>query len=222
MISMIAILGLIIHLLGLINSKMLVKIMMNKPSGYLRLFRYITPQRSYDISTIIGALICCSINFQELLSEILKYKSIFSFLFSGLLGTLLPLVIWKIKNRRVIYNGKQSINIDAMFFLPFTAVAEEVIWRFFLPSLLLSFWDSIFAIFLSSIGFVLFHIPFGGMKSIFYMSLFTILAASLYLFFGILSSIIFHIFHNLTIQFFSPLRKNKFNKKTPTLSQTDW
>lgn len=224
MISIVVVLGILIHLLGPFNSKMIVKIMKDKPSVYQRLFRYITPQRSYDISTIIGALICSSVFFQELLSEISNDQNIYGILFFCLSGALLPLVIWKIKNRVVVFNGKHSVNIDSMFFLPLTALSEELIWRFFLPSLLLiNIGDSItLSILISSIGFIILHIPLGGFKSIVYMSLFTIFAVLSYLTFGIIASVAFHISHNLVIQFFRPLRVKTFNTKAPTLSETEW
>ncbi|ENQ3077422.1 CPBP family intramembrane glutamic endopeptidase [Bacillus sp. WLY-B-L8] len=197
--------------------------MNDKPSVHRKFFKYITPQRSYDITTITAALICCSVIFRELFSDISNDNNIYGILFFCLLGALFPLVIWKIKKRVVVFNGKHSINIDSLVFLPLAALSEEVIWRFCLPFLLLYLLDSLtLSILISSIGFIILHLPLGGFKSIAYMSLFTILVVLSFLAFGILASIAFHITHNLAIQFFRPVRKKTFKTKNPTLSQTEW
>ncbi|WP_179865881.1 CPBP family intramembrane glutamic endopeptidase [Bacillus wiedmannii] len=197
--------------------------MNDKPSVHRKIFKYITPQRSYDITTIIAALICCSVIFRELISNFSNDNNIYGILFFGLFGALFPLVIWKIKKRVVVFNGKHSINIDSLVFLPLAALSEEVIWRFCLPFLLIDLLDSFtISILISSIGFIILHLPLGGFKSIAYMSLFTILVVLSFLAFGILASIAFHITHNLAIQFFRPVRKKTFKTKTPTLSQTEW
>lgn len=223
MILIVSALGILIHFLGPFNSKMIVKIMNDKPSVHRKFFKYITPQRSYDITTITAALICCSVIFRELFSDISNDNNIYGILFFCLLGALFPLVIWKIKKRVVVFNGKHSINIDSLVFLPLAALSEEVIWRFCLPFLLLYLLDSLtLSILISSIGFIILHLPLGGFKSIAYMSLFTILVVLSFLAFGILASIAFHITHNLAIQFFRPVRKKTFKTKNPTLSQTEW
>ncbi len=223
MISMIAALGILIHFLGPLSSKMVVKIMRDKSTANRRLTTYITPQRSYDGLTIIGASICCGALSQELFVEVSNSKNVFGILFFFLLGVLLPSVLWKIKNKVIVFKGRYAVNVDSIVFLPLTALSEEVIWRFILPALLMNLWESIaISICVSSIGFILLHIPLGGAKSTAYMSLFTLITVISYFAFGILAAIAFHISHNLFIHFFHPLKVKEFKTKPPVLSETDW
>ncbi|MBR0638653.1 CPBP family intramembrane metalloprotease [Bacillus safensis] len=203
---------------------MVIKIKRDKPISDRKLITYITPQRSYDGFTIIGASICCGAFSQELLAEISHKQNVYGILFFFLLGILLPSVIWKLKNKVVAFRGRYVVNVDSIFFLPLTALSEELIWRFFLPLLLITnFVESAAVSFcISSIGFILLHIPIGGVKSIAYMSLFTLITVISYLTFGILAAIAFHISHNLFIHFFQPLKIKNFKTKPPVLSETDW
>ncbi|MFF2414668.1 MULTISPECIES: CPBP family intramembrane glutamic endopeptidase [Bacillus] len=221
---MVAALGILIHFLGPLSSKMVIKIKRDKPISDRKLITYITPQRSYDGFTIIGASICCGAFSQELLAEISHKQNVYGILFFFLLGILLPSVIWKLKNKVVAFRGRYVVNVDSIFFLPLTALSEELIWRFFLPLLLITnFVESAAVSFcISSIGFILLHIPIGGVKSIAYMSLFTLITVISYLTFGILAAIAFHISHNLFIHFFQPLKIKNFKTKPPVLSETDW
>lgn len=184
---------------------MVIKIKRDKPISERKLVTYITPQRSYDGFTIIGASICCGAFSHELLAEISHKQNVYGILFFFLLGILLPSVIWKLKKKVVAFRGRYVVNVDSIFFLPLTALSEELIWRFFLPLLLLTnFVESAAVSFcISSIGFILLHIPIGGVKSIAYMSLFTLITVISYLTFGILAAIAFHISHNLFIHFFN-------------------
>lgn len=224
MISMVAALGILIHFLGPLSSKMVIKIKRDKPISDRKLITYITPQRSYDGFTIIGASICCGAFSQELLVEISNNKNVYGVLFFFLLGVLLPSFLWKLKNKVVAFRGRYVVNVDSIIFLPLTALSEELIWRFFLPLLLLtnSVESVAVSICISSIGFILLHIPIGGVKSIAYMSLFTLITVISYLTFGILAAIAFHISHNLFIHFFQPLKIKNFKTKPPVLSETDW
>ncbi|CAM5407299.1 hypothetical protein BSAF29S_03808 [Bacillus safensis subsp. safensis] len=138
MISMVAALGILLHFLGPLSSKMVIKIKRDKPISDRKLITYITPQRSYDGFTIIGASICCGAFSQELLVEISNNKNVYGILFFFLLGVLLPSVLWKLKNKVVAFRGRYAVNVDSIFFLPLTALSEELIWRFFLPLLLLT------------------------------------------------------------------------------------
>ncbi|WP_186319781.1 CPBP family intramembrane glutamic endopeptidase [Bacillus sp. WP8] len=221
---MVAALGILIHFLGPLSSKMVIKIKRDKPISVRKFITYITPQRSYDGFTIIGASICCGAFSQELLAEISHKQNVYGILFFFLLGILLPSVIWKLKNKVVAFRGRYVVNVDSIFFLPLTALSEELIWRFFLPLLLLTnFVESAAVSFcISSIGFILLHIPIGGVKSIAYMSLFTLITVISYLTFGILAAIAFHISHNLFIHFFQPRKIKNFKTKPPVLSETDW
>ncbi|WP_052196521.1 MULTISPECIES: CPBP family intramembrane glutamic endopeptidase [Bacillus] len=221
---MVAALGILIHFLGPLSSKMVIKIKRDKPISVRKFITYITPQRSYDGFTIIGASICCGAFSQELLAEISHKQNVYGILFFFLLGILLPSVIWKLKKKVVAFRGRYVVNVDSIFFLPLTALSEELIWRFFLPLLLLTnFVESAAVSFcISSIGFILLHIPIGGVKSIAYMSLFTLITVISYLTFGILAAIAFHISHNLFIHFFQPRKIKNFKTKPPVLSETDW
>ncbi|KIL20974.1 hypothetical protein B4134_1735 [Bacillus safensis] len=224
MISMVAALGILLHFLGPLSSKMVIKIKRDKPISDRKLITYITPQRSYDGFTIIGASICCGAFSQELLVEMSNNKNVYGILSFFLLGVLLPSVLWKLKNKVVAFRGRYAVNVDSIFFLPLTALSEELIWRFFLPLLLLtnSVESVAVSICISSIGFILLHIPIGGVKSIAYMSLFTFITVISYLTFGILAAIAFHISHNLFIHFFQPFKIKNFKTKPPVLSETDW
>jgi hypothetical protein len=224
MILIVTFLGILIHFLGPFHSKMIVKIMHKNPGAYRKLFKYITPQRSYDITTIVAAFICCSVIFQELFLDIKNGNNVYGILFFGLLGIIFPVAIWKIKKRQVLFNGNESLNIDSLIFLPLTALSEELIWRFCVPSLLLMYLsDSLtLSILVSSIGFVILHLPLGGFKSIAYISLFTTFAVLSFLNFGILAAIAFHITHNLVIQFFRPVKQKTFTMKNPTVSESEW
>lgn len=221
---MIAALGILIHFLGPLSSKMVVKIMRAKSTPDRRLTTYITPQRSYDGLTIVGASICCGAFSQELFVEFSNSKNVFGILFFFLLGVLLPSVLWKVKNKVIVFKGRYVVNVDSIVFLPLTALSEELIWRFVLPVLLLTnFWESVaVSICISSIGFVLLHIPLGSAKSTAYMSLFTLITVISYFAFGILAAIAFHVSHNLFIHFFHPLKVKEFKTKPPVLSETDW
>ncbi|MGE6525822.1 CPBP family intramembrane glutamic endopeptidase [Bacillus safensis] len=221
---MVAALGILIHFLGPLSSKMVIKIKRDKPISERKLVTYITPQRSYDGFTIIGASICCGAFSHELLAEISHKQNVYGILFFFLLGILLPSVIWKLKKKVVAFRGRYVVNVDSIFFLPLTALSEELIWRFFLPLLLITnlVESAAVSFCISSIGFILLHIPIGGVKSIAYMSLFTLITVISYLTFGILAAIAFHISHNLFIHFFQPRKIKNFKTKPPVLSETDW
>lgn len=116
MISTVAALGILIHFLGPLSSKMVIKIKRDKPISDRKLITYITPQRSYDGFTIIGASICCGAFSQELLVEISNNKNVYGVLFFFLLGVLLPSVLWKLKNKVVAFRGRYVVNVDSIFF----------------------------------------------------------------------------------------------------------
>src|SRR5699024_626615 len=56
-----------------------------------------------------------------------------------------------------------KINKDTFLFLPLVAVSEELVWRYSVPFLIMNFYESLtLSIFISSIGFLILHLPLGG------------------------------------------------------------
>lgn len=221
----IAMLGILLHILGpFISIKGFKVNNQQQVLGVKKFFRFWSPQRCYDIATIVTALICYITFYQEFNQHLLDVSNPFIISLLGLSGILLPIIIWKVQKREIIFKGKHTINIDILLFLPFSAFSEELIWRFIAPLLLniYIFESTVLSIFISSIGFILLHIPLGGVKVIPYFFLFTLIAVILFLSFGILTSIVFHISHNIFIQLFYSRRKKIVNNKIPVVSETDW
>lgn len=216
--------GILVHFLGPLNSKLIVKIISENPSKHRKLLTYINPQRGYDITTITAAIICTMVTVKELTYHINSNSNLYGLIFSLFLGVFLPMGIWKMKKKTIIFNGRNSINIDSLVFLPLTAMSEELIWRFCVPLLFLShvFHTPTGPIIISSIGFIMLHLPLGGIKTIAYMSLFTFTTVIMFLNFGIISSIIFHIAHNLIIQLFHSSSNKTTDLQSPPTSQSEW
>ncbi|WP_258728802.1 CPBP family glutamic-type intramembrane protease [Bacillus atrophaeus] len=188
-----------------------------------KLTRHLTPQRSYDIFTIVGGIMCCSIFLLGDNFFLIHSNNAYGVLFFSAIGFFFPYVIWKGKNKSVVFNKRKVNKLDTLLFLPLCAVSEESIWRICIPFLFkLYFFESILlCTFISSIGFLLLHIPLGGVKSIPYMTVFTVIAV-IAVQFDFLSAAAFHIVHNLTIQYFRPVSKKKINTSPPTMSQAEW
>lgn len=217
-------LGILVQLLGPFVPKSLMKLMKERPSIGQRIVKYVTPQRSYDIITIIAAIICISAIYQDFPLQTMLNNNIIGLFICGTIGGLFPLIIWKLQRRKIVFNGKSAINKDSLLFLPLTAVSEELIWRYCVPFLLITlFFDSfLLPILISSIGFIMLHLPLGGLKSILYISIFTTFVMVSFVSFGILASIVFHITHNLTISWFRPVKEKTTNFKNTTLSEVGW
>lgn len=217
------ILGSLIQLLGPFFYKIIITIMRKKYSLGHKVFKKITPQRIYDIVSIVGGIICVSAIYEVLISNIiLNNNQIVGVFLCGAIGGSLPLVIWKIYNFKIIYK-KGKINKDTFLFLPLVAVSEELVWRYSVPFLIMNFYESLtLSIFISSIGFLILHLPLGGMRSIPYMIIFTIGVTISYIIFGILAAIAFHIFHNLIINFFYPKKIQSAHLQKITHSETEW
>ncbi|KAF6601119.1 CPBP family intramembrane metalloprotease [Bacillus velezensis] len=215
--------GILIHLMGPYVSKLTVMYQIKHRTREYKLTRHITPQRSYDIVTIVGGIICFSIFFLDGNYFLIHSNNPYGVLLFSALGFFFPYVIWKRKNKSVVFVKRKVNKLDTLMFLPLCAVSEELIWRIYIPFLFeLHFFDSVLlCTFISSIGFLLLHIPLGGVKSAPYMTVFTVIAV-IAAHFDFLSAAVFHIVHNLTIQYFRPVSKKKINTSSPTMSQAEW
>ncbi|MBJ7897814.1 CPBP family intramembrane metalloprotease [Bacillus atrophaeus] len=215
--------GILIHLMGPYVSKLTVMFQIKHRTQEYKLTRHLTPQRSYDIFTIVGGIMCCSIFLLGDNFFLIHSNNAYGVLFFSAIGFFFPYVIWKGKNKSVVFNKRKVNKLDTLLFLPLCAVSEESIWRICIPFLFkLYFFESILlCTFISSIGFLLLHIPLGGVKSIPYMTVFTVIAV-IAVQFDFLSAAAFHIVHNLTIQYFRPVSKKKINTSPPTMSQAEW
>lgn len=219
-------LGILIQLLGPFIPKLLIILIRKRPFIGQKIVKYISPQRSYDIVTIISALICFIPVYPELILHVTLNNNnhVFGIILCGLLGGLFPLSIWKFYKRKIVFNGMSSINKDLLVFLPLTAASEELIWRYCVPFLLIMLFPRAFlvAIIVSSVGFIILHLPLGRLNSISYISLFTIIVVVSFLFFGILASVAFHIAHNLTLSLFRTTKIKTAKFQNPILSETEW
>ncbi|MCY9112230.1 CPBP family glutamic-type intramembrane protease [Bacillus atrophaeus] len=215
--------GILIHLMGPYVSKLTVMFQIKHRTQEYKLIRHLTPQRSYDIFTIVGGIMCCSFFLLGDNFFLIHSNNAYGVLFFSVIGFFFPYVIWKGKNKSVVFSKRKVNKLDALIFLPLCAVSEESIWRICIPFLFkLYFFESILlCTFISSIGFLLLHIPLGGVKSIPYMTVFTVIAV-IAVQFDFLSAAAFHIVHNLTIQYFRPVSKKKINTSPPTMSQAEW
>src|SRR5699024_3668225 len=120
--------------------KIIITIMRKKYSLRHKVFKKITPQRIYDIVSIVGGIICVSAIYEVLISNIiLNNNQIVGVFLCGAIGGSLPLVIWKIYNFKIIYK-KGKINKDTFLFLPLVAVSEELVWRYSVPFLIMNFY----------------------------------------------------------------------------------
>lgn len=215
--------GILIHLMGPYVSKLTVMYQIKHRTKEYKLTRHITPQRSYDIITVFGGIMCCSIFLIDDNFFLIHSDNAYGVLLFSALGFFFPYVIWKGKNKSVVFVKRKVNKLDTLIFLPLCAVSEELIWRICIPFLFkLYFFDSVLlCTCISSIGFLLLHIPLGGVKSAPYMTVFTVIAV-IAAQFDFLSAAAFHIVHNLTIQYFRPVSKKKINPSSPTMSQAEW
>ncbi|KAA6453363.1 CPBP family intramembrane metalloprotease [Bacillus swezeyi] len=218
------ILGTLIHLLGLFISKWFFYLRIKGIVANKRLFFLVNPQLGYDIPTIIGTIVCIFAVGFEYLDYLPTLISIPSIVLFGLLGFLLPIIVWKFNGKTIKFRGALLKNIDSLVFLPMTALCEEVLWRLIFPFFILTqFFDSmVIVILFSSIGFVLLHWSIRGVNVLAYMTLFTFFAWLSFLHSGIVGAAVFHITHNLVIKTFRPVTRKTHLSSPPPASQAEW
>lgn len=188
----------------------------------------ITNQNFYDYLTTIGALICVLGVLNNPLT-LIKINSFVNYTIIGslialFLGVLLPISIWLLNNtEKIKKENKIFVRDNLLLFL--TASSEEVIWRLCVPLVLFSLLNTpIYISFvIGGVGFIIIHWPKSGMKSTYYLSLFTVVVINLSFFFGLSAAIIFHATHNLFLKIFKPFKKKNSSENTKIIeTNEDW
>ncbi|KIL75816.1 hypothetical protein SD77_2765 [Bacillus badius] len=218
------ILGTLIHLLGLFISKCFFYLRIKGIVTNKRLFFLINPQLGYDIPTIIGTIVCLSAIGFEYLDYLPTSLSLPIIVLFGLLGFLLPIIVWKFNGKTIKFRGALLKSIDSLVFLPMVALCEEILWRLIFPFFILNqIFDSMAIVILfSSVGFILLHWSIRGVNVLAYMTLFTFFAWLSFLYAGIVGAAVFHIVHNLVIKAFRPVTRKTHLSSLPPASQTEW
>lgn len=122
----------------------------------------------------------------------------------GLTGAALPLICWYASGRRPV---RRQVMHD-LWLLPWVAAAEELVWRWAWPSLLMA-WKTptAIAVLIASLGFLAIHFhPTCKVRNFSYLVLVTALLWTVMLTYGLALTMIVHIAHNLVLSLWRPVR----------------
>ena len=175
-----------------------------------------TPQRHYDLVTIGAAVLAVPI----VITEAQWFNHPLLIPAWATTGALLPCIFWWASGRSI----RRRRRATELATLPAAAISEEVLWRAAAP-LLLIYWGlpDIMALALSALGFIALHYrKNNGLSGLAYMAILTAILWGAALLGGILAAIIVHIFHNLVLAAFEPVRPAQISAATPPTSRNTW
>lgn len=117
-----------------------------------------------------------------------------------LIGGLLPFLIAALRGRRLMFSSGLHETKLSLQWLIMSATGEEIIWRWVAVQACISLgFSNITSYFIASVGFIVVHIVSFGMRSVPYISIFTICVALVAMDGGLPAAIIMHVMHNLVI-----------------------
>lgn len=171
-----------------------------KRAGGLRSWR--RPQYLYDSFTFAVALVAVCIGSRVLgtVESMWGPRPILGGALGLLIGGLLPFLMAALRGRRLMLSSglhKSKLNLQ---WLIMSATGEEIIWRWAAVQACISLgFSNITSHFIASVGFIVVHIVSFGMRSVPYISIFTIFAAIVATAGGLPAAIVMHVVHNLVI-----------------------